>query len=57
MVKPTVHHLNHRQVPIIAADQSLYAFPEQFQWSWPETHGEVAECSSGASKHYALIQC
>ena len=39
-IKFDVHHLNPQQVPIIAADQPLYAVVKQLQWSWPETHRE-----------------
>ena len=40
MVKLSVHHLNPKQVPIIAADQPVYAVGKKVQWSWLDTHGE-----------------
>ena len=32
--------LNPSQVPIIAADQPIYAVAKQVQWHWPEFYGE-----------------
>ena len=32
----TVAILNPDQIPIIGADQTLYALAKQFQWTWPE---------------------
>jgi hypothetical protein len=40
VVKNAVEILNPGQVPIITADQPLYAVAKQIQWSWPATHGE-----------------
>ena len=35
-----VSHLNPGQVPVIAADQPLFAMAKQVQWHWPEKYGE-----------------
>ncbi len=32
--------INPGQVPVLAADQPLYALAKQIQWSWPSTLGE-----------------
>ncbi len=32
--------LNPGQVPVIAADQPIYAVAKQIQWQWPENYGE-----------------
>ena len=40
VIKKAVEHLNPGQVPVIAADQPLYALAKQILWTWPETHGE-----------------
>ena len=40
MVSYAIKHVNPTQIPVIYADQPLYAILEQIQWIWPETHGE-----------------
>ena len=40
-MKAAVQHLNPGQVPVLAADQPLYALAKEIQWTWPATHGEV----------------
>ena len=40
IVKAAVHHLNPCQIPVLAADQPLYALAKEIQWTWPDTHGE-----------------
>lgn len=40
IVKAAVHHLNPGQVPVLAADQPLFALAKEIQWTWPATHGE-----------------
>ncbi|MES9880446.1 MAG: hypothetical protein ABW185_06135, partial [Sedimenticola sp.] len=40
IVKAAVQHLNPGQVPVLAADQPLYAMAKQIQWTWPHSHGE-----------------
>lgn len=40
IVRAAVHHLNPGQVPVLAADQPLYALAKEIQWTWPESHGE-----------------
>ncbi|KAJ8387355.1 hypothetical protein AAFF_G00157320 [Aldrovandia affinis] len=39
-IKEIVAFLNPGQVPVIAADQPIYAVAKQVQWHWPEIHGE-----------------
>ena len=39
-VTETVQFLNPGQVPVIAADQPLFALAKQIQWSWPTQYGE-----------------
>ena len=29
-----------KQVPVLAADQPLYALAKEIQWTWPDSHGE-----------------
>ena len=41
IVKAAVQHLNPGQVPVLAADQPLYALAKEIQWTWPAIHGEV----------------
>ena len=40
MVTDATKHVNPTQIPVIVADQPLYAIIKQVQWTWPETHGE-----------------
>ena len=35
-----VHHLNPRQMPILAMDQPLFAIAKELQWAFPQTYGE-----------------
>ena len=39
-IKAIVEFLNPGQVPVIAADQPIYAVAKQVQWQWPEMYGE-----------------
>ena len=39
-VKEVVDRVNPGQVPVIAADQPLYATAKQIQWQWPDRYGE-----------------
>eukprot|EP00745_Piridium_sociabile_P026562 TRINITY_DN4240_c0_g2_i9.p1 TRINITY_DN4240_c0_g2~~TRINITY_DN4240_c0_g2_i9.p1 ORF type:complete len:1084 (-),score=281.98 TRINITY_DN4240_c0_g2_i9:490-3741(-) len=39
-IKDIVALLNPGQVPVIAADQPIYAVAKQVQWHWPENYGE-----------------
>ena len=39
-IKEAVSHLNPGQVPIVAADQPIFATAKQVQWHWPEEYGE-----------------
>lgn len=39
-VSDIVSVLNPGQVPVIAADQPIYATAKQIQWHWPEHYGE-----------------
>ena len=39
-ISDTVAFLNPGQVPVIAADQPIYAVAKQIQWYWPEQYGE-----------------
>ena len=40
VVTAAVDYLNPGQVPVPAADQSLFALAKQIQWIWPATYGE-----------------
>ena len=40
IVKKSVQYLNPGQIPVLAADQPLFALAKQIQWTWPATHGE-----------------
>ena len=40
MVSDAIKHVNPTQIPVIYADQPLYALLKQIQWTWPDTHGE-----------------
>jgi hypothetical protein len=40
MIRAAVQLLNPGQIPVIAADQPLYAMAKRIQWTWPITHGE-----------------
>ena len=39
-VREAVQFLNPGQVPVITADQPIYATAKQIQWHWPERYGE-----------------
>ena len=40
VIKSCVHHLNPRQVPVIALDQPLHTVAEQIQWNFKEKYEE-----------------
>ena len=40
IVRRAVHHLNPGQVPVLEADQPLFALAKEIQWTWPDSHGE-----------------
>ncbi|XP_034062878.1 uncharacterized protein LOC117540355 [Gymnodraco acuticeps] len=40
IVKAAVQHVNPGQIPVLAADQPLYALAKEVQWTWPATYGE-----------------
>ena len=40
LVQATIQHLNPGQTPVLTADQPLFAFAKQIQWTWPDTLGE-----------------
>ena len=40
IVQATVQHLNPSQVPVVIADQPLFALAKQIQWPWPNQFGE-----------------
>ena len=37
---PQFHMINKMPIPVMAADQPLYAIAKQIQWQWPEQYGE-----------------
>ena len=39
-IRDAVRLLNPGQVPVITADQPIYATAKQIQWQWPEDYGE-----------------
>ena len=39
-MKEIVSFLNPGQIPVIAADQPIYATAKQIQWHWPDNYGE-----------------
>lgn len=39
-VKETVSFLNPGQIPVMTADQPIYALAKQIQWHWPDQYGE-----------------
>ena len=39
-IRDTVRLLNPGQIPVITADQPIFATAKQIQWQWPETYGE-----------------
>lgn len=39
-VRDAIAHLNPDQVPVITADQPIYALAQQVQWHWPDQYGE-----------------
>ena len=40
IVRTSVQLLNPGQIPVLTADQPLFAFSKQIQWIWPAMHGE-----------------
>lgn len=40
ITKAAVQYLNPGQIPILTADQPLFAILKEIQWTWPATHGE-----------------
>ena len=47
-IKDAVHILNPGQVPVITADQPIYAIAKQIQWKWPDEYGE---------EHFVIMFC
>ena len=39
-IREGVAFLTPGQIPVVAADQPLYALAKQIQWYWPEEYGE-----------------
>ena len=39
-IRNAVMLLNPGQVPVITADQPIYATAKQIRWQWPEDYGE-----------------
>ena len=40
LVQSLTEHVNPGQIPVITADQPLYALAKEVQWNWPALHGE-----------------
>ena len=40
IVQAAVQHVNPSQIPVLTADQPLFALAKQIQWTWPSTFGE-----------------
>ena len=40
VVRRAVQHVNPGQIPVVAADQPLFALAKQVQWTWPGTYLE-----------------
>ena len=40
VVQRTIQDINHSQVPVITADQPVYALLKQIQWKYPNTFGK-----------------
>lgn len=40
-VKDAISHLSPNQVPVMTADQPIYALAKQVQWHWPDLYGEA----------------
>ena len=41
IVQAAIEHLNPGQIPVLAADQPLFALAKQIQWTWPNTLGTL----------------
>jgi hypothetical protein len=39
-IRAVVSHLNPGQIPVVAADQPIFATAKQVQWHWPDKYGE-----------------
>ena len=39
-IKEATQYLNADQIPVVTADQPLFAIAKQIQWHWPEFYGE-----------------
>lgn len=40
-IRDIVAFLNPGQIPVVAADQPLYALAKQIQWQWPEYKEDI----------------
>ena len=40
IVRAAVQNVNPGQIPVLAADQPLYALAKEIQWTWPAANGE-----------------
>ena len=40
IVQAAIQNLNPGQVPVLTADQPLFALAKQIQWTWPNQFGE-----------------
>ena len=47
VAKATTNFLNPGQVPVVAADQPLFAIAKQVQWKWPSLYGDVVVMFGG----------
>ena len=41
VVQNVLHKVNDGQIPVVAADQPLFALLKQIQWHWPDKFGET----------------
>ena len=42
IIAQTTGHVNSGQIPVLTADQPLYAIAKKnFRWTWPEKYGET----------------
>ncbi|KAK3880702.1 hypothetical protein Pcinc_014857 [Petrolisthes cinctipes] len=39
IVKAAIQLVNPGQIPVLAAEQPLFALAKEIQWTWPATHG------------------
>ena len=56
-VKSATEFLNHREIPVVACDQRIFAIAKYAQWKWSETHGKKQYVVMLGGLHTEMALC